>query len=182
MRIAALLAVAAGVTVPGSTAEGRSNDLHLRRNCTSLQLTVHVARWLLGTTHTGGYIAFTNHGYAACRLTGWPTLVGITAAGAKTVAAHVHSTWYGPYVKGTPVLTLRRAQVAEVAFSGSDRPNSGARTCAPSFRHLRVAPPGNTRSVLLSAWFPPLGRYLPNCRGMQVSMVVRPAAFFTSAS
>jgi hypothetical protein len=174
MRTAALIAIAAGVAVPGSVAERRSAEFLDHRNCTSSQLRVRVARWLLGTTHTGGYISFTNHSHTSCRLTGWPRLVGVTAAGAKTAAVHVRSTWYGPYVKGVPVLTLRREQTAEVAFSGSDLPRPGASTCSPAFRHLRVTPPGNTRSVLLSAWFPPLGKYLPGCTGIQVSMVVRP--------
>jgi hypothetical protein len=177
MRTAALIAIAAGVAVPGSVAERRSAEFLDHRNCTSSQLRVRVARWLLGTTHTGGYISFTNHSHTSCRLTGWPRLVGVTAAGAKTAAVHVRSSWYGPYFKGVPVLTLRREQTAEVAFSGSDLPRPGASTCSPAFRHLRVTPPGNTRSVLLSAWFPPLGKYLPGCTGIQVSMVVRPSAF-----
>jgi hypothetical protein len=177
MRTAALIAIVAGVGVPGSVADGRSAEFLHHRSCTSSQLTVRVARWLLGTTHTGGYIAFTNHSHISCGLTGWPRLVGVTAGGAKTAAVHVRSTWYGPYVKEVPVLTLRREQMAEVAFSGSDLPRPGAKTCSPAFRHLRVAPPGNIRSVLLSAWFPPLEKYLPGCAGIQVSMVVRPSAF-----
>jgi len=136
-----------------------------------------VARWFVGLTHTGGFIAFTNHSQTPCRLTGWPGLAAVTAAGKTTVATRARSTWYGPYVKGVPVLTLRHAQTAEAAFSGSDLPRAGMRTCSPAFRHLRVTPPGNSSSVLLSAWFPPLGSYLPGCAGIEVSMVVHPSAF-----
>jgi hypothetical protein len=173
----ALLATVAVAAVPSSAASGWSSDATHDRNCRASQLTVRVARWALGTTHTGGYIAFTNQSHSSCRMTGWPTLAGETAARATTVARHLRSTWFGPYVKGVPVLTLRHGQMAEAAFSGSDRPKDGSTTCSPAFRHLRVTPPGNSRSVLLSAWFPPLGRYLPGCAPLQVSMVVAPAAF-----
>jgi Protein of unknown function (DUF4232) len=170
IRIAAVAAVAAVATAPGSGAVAP-------HTCTTAQLNVSVARWFVGTGHTGGYIAFKNRSRTPCRLSGWPSLAGVTAAGAATVAQHVRSSWYGPYVKGVPVLTLRRGQVAEAAFSGSDIPPNGQPTCSPAFRHLRVTPPGTSRGLLLSAWFPPLGRYLPGCRGLEVSMVVRPSAF-----
>jgi hypothetical protein len=147
------------------------------RTCTTSQLTIRVAHWFVGLTHTGGYIAFANRTRTPCRLTGWPTLLGITGTGAATAARHVRSSWYGPYtVKGVPVVTVRRGQVAEAAFSGGDAPGPGQTTCPPPYRHLRITPPGNSRVVLLSAWFPPLARYLPSCVGIEVSMVVPAAA------
>jgi hypothetical protein len=177
---AALSAIVLLAAVPCSAATSASSDSPEKarhRNCVSSQLTVRVARWLLGTTHTGGYIAFTNRSQTPCRLTGWPELAGVTTAGTTTVARHVRSTWYGPHVKGVPVLTLRHGRTAQAAFSGSDLPRGGAATCSPAFRHLRVTAPGNTRSVLLSAWFPPLGRFLPGCAPLEVSMVVPRSAF-----
>jgi hypothetical protein len=177
VTIAAAVTIATTATVPSSAARGPSIHSTAIRACATSQLTVRVARWFVGLTHTGGYIRFENQTHALCRLTGWPTLVGMTAAGRTTVALRVRSTWYGPYVKGVPVVTLRRGQVAQVAFSGSDLPRPGKATCPSPFRHLRVTPPGNSRAVLLSAWFPPLARYLPSCAGIEVSMVVRPSAF-----
>jgi Protein of unknown function (DUF4232) len=171
---AAFLAALAIAPAPTSASPAATSHL---RNCAASQLTVRVVRWALGTTHTGGYIAFVNHGRASCRLRGWPTLVAETAAGATTVARRVRSTWYGPYVRGVPVVTLRHGQAAEAAFSGSDRPPAGAATCPEAFRYLRVTPPGASRSPRVSAWFPPLGRYLPRCGPILVSMVVPPSAF-----
>jgi Protein of unknown function (DUF4232) len=172
----ALIATAVAAAAPPSPAAPRTGNVP-HRNCARAQLTVRVARWLLGTTHTGGYIVFTNRSRTACRLTGWPRLVGVTATGVKTLAAHVRSTWFGPYVAVVPVLTLRRGQTAIAAFSGSDRPPAGERTCSRAFRRLRVTPPGTAASVTLPAWFPPLGRYLPGCGRIEVSLVVRPSAF-----
>jgi hypothetical protein len=174
---AALLATVATVTAAPGASSGASSATTLIHDCSAFQLDVHIARWALGTTHTGGYIAFTNRSRSSCRLTGWPTLVAETAAGATTVARDVRSTWYGPYVKSVPVLTLRHGQTAEAAFSGSDRPRNRAGTCPAPFWHLRVTPPGTSRSVVLSAWFRPLGRYLPSCGPLEVSMVVPRSAF-----
>src|SRR5262245_7261300 len=98
----ALLAIALATAVPGSAASGSSIDPSADA-CTTSQLTVHVARWLLGTTHTGGDIAFANHSHSPCRLTGWPVLAGVKVGGATTLARHVRSTWFGPYVEGVPV-------------------------------------------------------------------------------
>jgi hypothetical protein len=171
MTAVAIAVVAVAATVSYARGSGRTSD------CATARLSVHVVHWAVGLTHTGGFIAFTNRSASSCRLRGWPTLAGVTASGKTSVARRVHSTWYGPYVKGIPMLTLRHGQTAEAAFSGSDLPTLGARTCSPSFRHLRVTPPGNTRAVWLSAWFPPLGRYLPGCAPLEVSMLVLPAAF-----
>jgi hypothetical protein len=168
----AMVAVAATGVAVGSPSESSRAD-----SCATSALTVHVVRWAVGTTHTGGFIAFTNHSSSPCRLSGWPALVGVAASGKASVARHVRSTWYGPYVKGIPTLTLLQGQTAQAAFAGSDLPPAGARTCWPSFRYLRVTPPGSARSVRLSAWFPPLGRFLPGCAPLEVSMVVPPAAF-----
>jgi hypothetical protein len=181
VRIAPVVAVAAAAAVPSLGAHGSSNNSIPIRTCTTSQLTLHVAQWFVGLTHTGGYIAFANQRHTPCRLTGWPTVVGIPARGPATVALHVRSTWYGPYVvKSVPAVLLRHGQAAYVAFSGSDVPRPGTRACPPPFRHLRITPPGNSRGVLLSAWFPPLARYLPSCDGIEVSMVVRPSVFHHS--
>ena len=171
-----LVAIAVAAAVPNSAAL-RFSDSAAGRTCTTAQLKVRVSRWFVGLTHTGGHVAFTNRGHATCRLTGWPSLVGVTGAGTAKAAVHVRSTWYGPYAKGVPIVTLRRGQTAEAAFSGSDVPPPGRKTCSPPFRRLRVTPPGSSRAVQLSAWFPPLGRYLPGCARLEVSMVVRPSAF-----
>ena len=81
---AALLALTVVVAVSSAAAReaGSSGDSSRVRECTTAQLTVRVTRWLLGTTHTGGYVAFTNHSRSACRLSGWRTLAGPAMAAA----------------------------------------------------------------------------------------------------
>jgi hypothetical protein len=174
--VVALAATGAG----GAQACQASSSAGLKP-CTTSQLNVRVVKWMVGLTHTGARIAFANTGQTSCRLHGWPKLVGITRSGAAGTARHVRSTWYGPYgrhAEAVSTLTLKPGQSAEAAFAGSDSPAPGENDCTTSFRYLRVTPPGpNSRPVALSAWFPPLTRYLPACWPLEVSMVVRPSAF-----
>jgi hypothetical protein len=104
----------------------------------------------------GGYIGFTNLASASCRLTGWPTVIAVPAAGPSARALHRRSTMFGPRpnIAGIPVVTLRHGEHADAVFTGSDVAGPGTTTCPPSYRHLRVTPPGSSRSVLLSAWLP----------------------------
>ncbi len=46
----------------------------------------------------------------------------------------------------------------------------------PPYRHLRVSPPGSSRSVVLAAWLSGLAAYLPACSPIRVTTVV-PAAY-----
>ena len=130
----------------------------------------------LGTA--GGFIGFTNRSSTVCRLTGWPTLVALSTAGTATTAVHVHATMFGPYSKGglhiksPPVVTLRHGERADAVFTGADDPYQGGTKCPSLYRYLRVTPPGNAHSVVLSAWLPWLNAYLPGCTRIDVSMVV----------
>ena len=176
--VAVAVLAAAGALAAPARPLARSSGL---RACAASQLNLHVVRYMVGLSHTGGRIAFTNSGQLSRRVRGWPNVVGITRSGAAGFARHVRSTWYGPYgrhAKTIPALTLKPGQSAVAAFAGSDLPAPGENDCAISFRYLRVTPPGaNSRPVVLSAWFPPLARYLPACWPLEVSMVVRPSAF-----
>jgi hypothetical protein len=129
----------------------------------------------LGTV--GGYLAFTNRA-TACTLRGWPTLIA-EGPGISTRAIHVHATMFGPYVGGngkyvmdTPLVRLRHGQTAVTAFTAGDNPGEGQTRCPPSFRRLRVTPPGNAANVEISSWLAYYGRELPSCTGIEVSMVV----------
>jgi hypothetical protein len=79
---------------------------------------------------------------------------------------------FGPYVKGTPVVTLRNGERADAVFTGGEIPGPGHTSCGPHYRYLRVTPPRSSGSVLVSAWNAWLGKYLPNCGAIDVSMVV----------
>jgi hypothetical protein len=78
----------------------------------------------------------------------------------------------GLYIKGLPVVTLRHGERADAVFTGADDRYLGGRRCPSLYRHLRVTPPGNSHSVVLSAWNHDLNAYLPACTRIEVSMVV----------
>ena len=150
--------------------------------CASAQLRIatrHIGA-ALGTV--GGYLAFRNTSTTTCRLSGWPTVVGITASRRALPAERRRSTMFGPDppVQGVPVVVVRPGERAEAVFTVSDIPPGqppGA-TC-PTYHYLRVTAPGGTRSVLLSAWFKSLGWWLPACTDVWVSMVVPAASLYT---
>ena len=128
----------------------------------------------LGTA--GGYLSFRDISTTSCRLSGWPTVVGITASGGAVPAERQRSTMFGPYLHTNrlPVVVLRPGERADAVFTVGDTPTSGQTTC-PVYHYLRVTAPGGTKSTLLSTWFKSLGWWLPACTDVWVSMVV-PAA------
>jgi hypothetical protein len=77
-----------------------------------------------------------------------------------------------PTIRGVPVVTLRHGGLAVAVFTGGDNPGSGKTRCGAPYRRLRVTPPGNFRSVELSAWLPYLDGYLPSCTRIEISFVV----------
>src|SRR5437660_5994647 len=105
---------------------GRANTEPALRVCRTAQLHVWVTRTGAAAGTVGGYLAFTNRGSIACRLSGWPTLTAVRP-GKSTTAVHVHVTMFGPYVGGTgpyvrgvPVVRLRQGQTAVAAFTAGD--------------------------------------------------------------
>jgi hypothetical protein len=153
-------------------ARGSSKDA--TRRCTTSQLEIRLIHPGAAGGTAGGYIAFTNRASAPCRLTGWPTLVAVAASGKTTTAVHRRSTMFGPRptIKGVPVVTLGYGRRADAVFTVGDRPGPGRATCPPPYRRLRVTPPGNSRSVLLSAWLSGYGHFLPACSAIEISFVV----------
>jgi hypothetical protein len=170
--VMALFAVAFAVAAPTSMTRGALNDaVH---NCRTRDLTIRLVHSGAAAGTVGGYIGFTNRARGRCRLGGWPTLVAVSAAGTSTTAQHRRSTMFGPRpsIVGVPNVTLRHGQRVDAVFTAGDNPGPGEATCPPPYRRLRVTPPGNVRSVLLSAWLPYLGAYLPACTLIEVSFVV----------
>lgn len=116
---------------------------------------------------SGGDLDFTNRSGSACQLVGWPQLVGVTASGATTTAVQVHSTQFGPFNGGTvSTVHLDAGATAAVAFIVS------ANNCTDTYRTLRVTPPGNTASVVVSGWLAQIKTYLPACAPIDVSPLV----------
>jgi hypothetical protein len=170
--------VAAVVLCLSLSAVGIARSGPAEHTCATRQLHIWVGRTGAGLGTVGAYLGFTNRGATPCRLRGWPTLTALRP-GASTTAIHVHATMFGPYVGGTgayvrgvPIVRLRHGQTAVAAFTAGDNPGTGRTTCPPSYRHLRVTPPGNATSVVLPAWIAYYGHDLPSCTRIEVTMVV----------
>lgn len=143
--------------------------------CAASQLGISLVDSGVATGHVGGVIGFINQGKAPCTLTGWPSLIAVTASGRTAVASHVLQTFFGPpSIPAPPVVTLRPGHRAEAALEGIDLPLQSKR-CPPSYHSLRVTPPGGAHASVISAWLPGYGRYLPACATLSVSPVVRPS-------
>jgi hypothetical protein len=142
--------------------------------CHTSQLKIARIRSGAGGGQAWVYIGFTNESQAGCELAGWPSLVAITKAGKASTARDVSPIGFPATTAKipAPIVKLAPWKRADVAFRGAD---GGATRCPPSYRWLRVTPPGSTKSVRLSAWVPYLGAYLPQCSTVWVSPVVPPA-------
>jgi hypothetical protein len=126
-------------------------------------------------THTGalagqagGYLTFTNHGGSACKLTGWPTVVGLTGAGKSAALAHATSTMFGAwqFTAPMPVVTLAPGHAAYAVVAGDSIPAGASGKCPDPIKRLRVTIPGGSAVSTLSAWLPGAGTYLPACTVM----------------
>jgi hypothetical protein len=144
--------------------------------CSTADLHVWVTHTGAALGTVGGYLAFTNRRARACSLHGWPTLTALRP-GATATAVHVRQTMFGPDgVRSIPTVVLRHGQTAVAAFTTSDIGRGPTGACPPSFRELRVTPPGNRRSAVVSAYLAWFGRELPDCTGIFVSMVAPASA------
>ncbi len=176
-----VLSGVAAVLVAAAIASASASAVRLRSSpCTTAQLKIRLIHSGAAAGTVGGYIAFTNRASVPCRLSGWPTLVATAATGKSTAAVHRRSTMFGPspLMKGVPVVTLHPGQRADAVFTVGDNPGPGQTICPSPYRHLRITPPGNTRSVLISAWLPYYNQYLPACTSIDVSMVVPAGALY----
>ena len=170
------LVIALGIAALAVTSTSASSSRI--RTCKTAELMIEVRHGAAAAGTAGGYVGFTNRSDRVCRLSGWPTLVAL-AAGRSRVAVHARSTMFGPRpeIVGVPVVMLRHGQRADAVFTTSDIPGPGQTRC-PAYRHLRVTPPGNTRSVVVSAWLAGLAAYLPACTAIEVSFVVRASTLY----
>ncbi|MGO9178511.1 MAG: DUF4232 domain-containing protein [Candidatus Limnocylindrales bacterium] len=140
--------------------------------CTSSQLQTSVVDTGGGLGTVESWLRFVNTSAFACRLSGWPTLVGVTASGGTTVARRSNVLLGLSPEAGVPSVLLAPGDAAVAAFAGSDNPLGNAASCPPSYRTLHVTPPGTTQTLSLSAWNYWLGADLPACAGIEVTMVV----------
>jgi Protein of unknown function (DUF4232) len=133
--------------------------------CATNQLKVGVTNTGALGGQAGGYLRFTNDGTTACRMHGWPVVVALTAAGHATTLRRAQSTMYGAWQApaSLPALKLKPGDSAYAVVAASDHPAGSAGNCPAPYVRLRVSPPGGSGSVVVSAWLPGAGSYLPSC-------------------
>jgi hypothetical protein len=157
---------------PPSAAPPSASPVGFATPCMSDQLQTSVVDTGGGLGTVEGWLRFVNTGATPCRLSGWPTLVGVTASGGTTVARRSNVLLALPPDAGVPTVTLAPGDTAVAAFAAGDNPVGSAAACPPSYRVLRVTPPGTTNAVSLSAWNYWLGADLSACVGIEVTTVV----------
>lgn len=138
--------------------------------CRTAQLHIELhARAAAGVLH--GYLSFTNTSHSGCTVTGWPTVIGAPAAGNSTAGVRERfETPVARTVQGTPTVDLKPGATAIAAIDATDVPNSG-NECPPPYRYLKVAPPGEERTTMISARVDAVMRSLPSCSGLHYDVM-----------
>jgi len=139
--------------------------------CTTAQIKIVITHTGALGGQAGGYLQFTNDGSAACRMSGWPVVVAVTAAGKATTLRHAQSTTYGAWQApaSLPMVTLQPGDSAYAVVAAADHPAGSAAQCPAPYVRLRVSPPGGSGGVMVSAWLPGARAYLPACTAIDGS-------------
>jgi hypothetical protein len=113
----------------------------------------------------GGYLKFTNDSGTPCRMSGWPVVIGLTAAGQATRLRHMQSSMFGAwqYTAPPPAVTLQPGDSAYAIVAADNKPAGDSTRCPTPYVRLRVSPPGDPGHVTISAWLPGAVSYLPAC-------------------
>jgi Protein of unknown function (DUF4232) len=151
--------------------------------CATSQLKIALTNTGALAGQAGGYLRFANDSQTTCRVTGWPVVAGLTASGQATTLRHAQSTMFGgwQYSAPLPLVTLRPGDSAYAVVVADDLPVGSQTSCpAPDVR-LRVAAPGSTSTVLISAWLPGANSYLPACTAINGSQTGETSAITTLA-
>lgn len=144
--------------------------------CAGSELKVTVFGGAAATASIAGEIGFTNAGVAPCRLAGYPVVTGVTASGAQVSAGHLASTEFGPGTAGITAVLLAPHATAVAVVVGNDVLGACASGTEPTFRYLRIRPPGSAAGITASALLPALGAYLPDCGKIGVTPVASAAS------
>lgn len=157
-------APSAGTATHATTAPGSPSPGSIE-NCATSQLNVSMSNSGALAGQAGGYLRFTNDGRTPCRMTGWPVVTGLTAAGTATALRHAQSTMFGAwqYTAPPPIVILQSGNSAYAVVAADEHPAGGNARCPAPYVRLRVSPPGGSGSVIVSAWLPGAGSYLPAC-------------------
>jgi hypothetical protein len=154
-----------------SSAASESSSTAVATECPASQLSVTLTDTGAVGGQAGGYLKFTDGGRTSCRMTGWPVVVALTAAGQATSAQHAESTMFGAwrYAAPLPVVVLRPGDSAYAVVAASDEPAGRGTHCPEPYVRLRVGPPGHPGRVTISAWLPGARSYLPSCTAIDGS-------------
>lgn len=133
--------------------------------CITTQLKISLTNTSALAGQAGGYLKFTNDSDTPCRMSGWPTVTGLTATGQATRLRHMQSSMFGAwhYTSPPPVVTLQPGDSAYAIVAADDKPAGGNTRCPAPYARLRVSPPGDSKNVTISAWLPGAVSYLPSC-------------------
>jgi hypothetical protein len=155
----------AATPTPASTATAGTTSSSGGSTCVTSQLGIALVNTGALAGQAGGYLKFTNDSQVTCRITGYPVVTGLTAAGQATTLRHAQSTMFGAwtYASPPPVVTLHPGDSAYAVVAAVDLPVGSQTSCPAPETRLRVAAPGSGGTVLVSAYLPGAGTYLPAC-------------------
>ncbi len=170
---------AASAKSPGSPAP--AGDSSSPAACTTAGIGVTLTDTGALGGQAGGYLKFTDQGRVPCRVTGWPVVVAVTAAGTATAARHAQSTMFGAwrYAAPLPVVVLQPGDSAYAVVAASDEPAGSSTHCPAPYVRLRVSRPGDRAQVTISAWLPGARSYLPACTAINGSPTAMTSAITT---
>ncbi|MFI5082183.1 MAG: DUF4232 domain-containing protein, partial [Streptosporangiales bacterium] len=99
--------------------------------CITTQLKISLTNTSALAGQAGGYLMFTNDSGTPCRMSGWPTVTGLTATGQATRLRHMQSSMFGAwhYTAPPPVVTLKPGGSAYAIVAADDKPAGGNTRC-----------------------------------------------------
>ena len=176
-------AASAGTPVGTATSPGSPSPASISA-CVASQLKIGITNTGALAGQAGGYLKFTNESRTPCHLTGWPAVIGLSAAGTATPLRHAQSTMFGAwhYAAPPPVVTLQPGNSAYAVVAADDQPARANTRCPAPYVRLQVSPPGDSQSVTISAWLPGAGSFLPACTSADGSPTAETSAITTLSS
>jgi Protein of unknown function (DUF4232) len=152
--------------------------------CATSQLKVSLSNTGALAGQAGGYLKFTNQSQTPCRMSGWPVVVAVTAAGTATPLQHARSTMFGAwhYTAPPPVMTLKPGDSAYAVVESDNQPAGNSTDCPAPYVRLRVSAPGDSGNVTVSAWLPGARSFLPACTSASGSPTVQTSTITPLAS
>jgi hypothetical protein len=150
---------------PGAASSSESPGSPSAAACVTSELKISLTATGALAGQAGGYLKFTNDSGAPCRMSGWPTVIGLTAAGQATRLGHLQVSMFGAwhYTAPPPVVTLQPGTSAYAIVAADDKPAGSSSRCPAPYTRLKVSPPGDSESVTISSWLPGAVSYLPAC-------------------